>query len=124
MTSVRPDAFTDSDIAVYKEALRQPGALRSSLNYYRANVLKSLFRGGVETPHERDGRVRVPTLFIYGEQDVAIVPETVRGVGKFVDAPYRELRISDSGHWIQNEAVEEVNLALMDFLGDESLTAN
>lgn len=124
VTSVRPDAFTDSDIAVYKEALRQPGALRSSLNYYRANVLKSLFRGGVETPHERDARVGVPTLFIYGEQDVAIVPETVRGVSKFVDAPYRELRISDSGHWVQNEAVEEVNLALMDFLADESLTVN
>lgn len=124
-TSVRPDAFTDSDIAVYKEALKRPAALRSSLNYYRANVLKSLFRGGgVETPSERDGRVRVPTLFIYGEQDVAIIPETVRGVGRFVDAPYRELRIADSGHWVQNEAVEEVNAALLDFLADESLTAS
>jgi pimeloyl-ACP methyl ester carboxylesterase len=124
-TSVRPDAFTDSDIAAYKDALRQPGALRSSLNYYRANVLKSLFRGGgVETPSERDGRVRVPTLFIYGEQDVAIIPETVRGVSRFVDAPYRELRIPNSGHWVQNEAVEEVNAALLDFLTDESLSAN
>ena len=124
-TSVSPDAFTDSDIAAYKEALRQPDALRSSLNYYRANVLKSLFRGGgVETPGERDGRVRVPTLFIYGEQDVAIIPETVRGVARFIDAPYRELRIPNSGHWVQNEAVEEVNAALLDFLTDESLSAN
>lgn len=123
-TSVRPGAFTDSDIAVYKEALRQPGALTSSLNYYRANVLKSLFRGGVETPNQRDGRVSVPTLFIYGEKDVAIIPETVRGVSRFVDAPYRELRIPDSGHWVQNEAVEEVNTALLDFLSDESLTAS
>jgi pimeloyl-ACP methyl ester carboxylesterase len=123
-TSVRPDAFTDSDIAVYKEALRQPGALTSSLNYYRANVLKSLFRGGVETPNERNGRITVPTLFIYGEQDVAVLPETVREVGRFVDAPYRELRIPGSGHWIQNEAVEEVNAALLEFLADESLSVN
>lgn len=122
-TSARPGAFTDSDIAVYKEALRQPGALTSSLNYYRANVLKSLFRGGLKTPNQRDGRVRVPTLFIYGEKDVAIIPATVRGVRKFVDAPYRELRISDSGHWVQNEAVEEVNTALLDFLRDELSTA-
>lgn len=115
-TSFRSGAFTDQDIAVYKEALRQPGALTGGLNYYRANVFKSLFRGGVETPKETDGRVRVPTLFIYGEQDVAVLPETVRDIGKFVDAPYRELRIPDSGHWVQNEAIEEVNLALLDFL--------
>jgi pimeloyl-ACP methyl ester carboxylesterase len=48
----------------------------------------------------------------------------VRGIGQFVDAPYRELRISDSGHWVQNEAIAEVNTALMDFLGNESLTRN
>jgi pimeloyl-ACP methyl ester carboxylesterase len=116
-TSVRSGAFTDEDIAVYKEALRQPGALTGGLNYYRANVFKSLFRGGVETPKETDRRIRVPTLFIYGEQDVAVLRETVRDIGKFVDAPYRELRIPDSGHWVQNEAIEEVNQALLDFLG-------
>lgn len=122
-TSVRQDAFTDDDIAVYKEALRQPGALTGGLNYYRANVFRSLFRGGAETPNEGDGKIRVPTLFIYGEQDVAVLPQTVRNVGRFVDAPYRELRIPDSGHWVQNEAVEKVNAALLDFLTDESLTA-
>jgi epoxide hydrolase 4 len=113
-TSVRSDAFTDDDIEVYKEALRRPGALTAGINYYRANVFNSLFRGGVETP--ADGRIRVPTLFIYGEQDTAIVPDTVRGLDRFIDASYGELRIPDSGHWVQNEAVEEVNGALLEFL--------
>ena len=119
-TSVRPHAFNDDDIEVYKAALRQPGALTGSLNYYRANVFRSLFRRGIETPREGRGRVRVPTLFIYGEQDVAVIPSTVRDLGRFIDAPYRELRIPDSGHWVQNEAVSEVNAALLEFLGDES----
>jgi epoxide hydrolase 4 len=119
-TSVRKDAFTDEDIDVYKEALRQPGALTTGINYYRANVFKSLFRSGVETPKEDDGRIRVPTLFIYGEQDQAVLPATVRGVGRFVDAPYSELRIPDSAHWVQNEAVFEVNEALLRFLGADS----
>jgi pimeloyl-ACP methyl ester carboxylesterase len=123
-TSVRGDAFTAEDIAVYKEALRQPGALTGGLNYYRANVFKSLFRGGVETPKEADGRIQVPTLFIYGEQDVAVLPETVRDIGKFVAASYSELRIPDSGHWVQNEAIEQVNQALIDFLGRDDLTSN
>jgi len=118
-TSVRPHAFNDDDIEVYKAALRQPGALTGSLNYYRANVFRSLFRRGIETPREGRGRVRVPTLFIYGEQDVAVIPSTVRDLGRFIDAPYRELRIPDSGHWVQNEATSEVNTALLEFLADD-----
>jgi pimeloyl-ACP methyl ester carboxylesterase len=123
-TSFRPGAFSDEDIEAYKAALRQPGALTSSLNYYRANVLRSLLQKGVETPSEADGRIRVPTLFIYGELDTAVLPSTVANLGKHFDAPYRELRIPDSGHWVQNEAVEEVNGALLTFLGDKSLVAN
>jgi pimeloyl-ACP methyl ester carboxylesterase len=34
--------------------------------------------------------------------------------------PYRELRIPDSGHWVQNEAVDEVNNALLEFLREGS----
>jgi len=61
-------------------------------------------------------RIRVPTLFIFGEQDHAIVPQSVRGVNAYIDAPYRELRIKTSGHWVQSEAVAEVNAALQSFL--------
>ena len=117
-TSVRKNAFTSADIAIYKEALRQPGSLTGGLNYYRANVFKSLFRGGVEPSSDKDGKIQVPTLFIYGEQDMAVLPDTVRGLGRFVAASYEELRIPDSGHWVQNEAVAEVNEALLRFLDD------
>ena len=123
-TSFRPGAFSDADIAAYKDALRQPGALTSAINYYRANVFRSLFRGGKPESNRGDGRIRVPTLFIYGELDIAVLPSTVRGVDRFVDAPYRELRIPDAGHWIQNEAIEEVNTALMKFLNDDRVAAN
>lgn len=117
-TTARPGAFSAEDIAVYKEALRRPGALTATVNYYRANVFKSFFRGGVETPDE--GPIKVPTLFIYGELDIAVLPSTVRNVERFIDAPYRELRIPDSGHWVQNEAVAEVNKALLEFLSDKN----
>ncbi len=119
-TATRPEAFSDDDVAVYKEALRRPGALTASLNYYRANVFRSLRGGAVETPKDHDGRIRVPTLFIYGEHDMAVLPATVKDLSRFIDAPYREVRIPDSGHWVQNEAVSEVNQALLEFLGDQS----
>jgi pimeloyl-ACP methyl ester carboxylesterase len=120
----RKGTFSDADIELYKNALAQPGALTAALNYYRANVVrimsrrtKSKKRGtGAPTTHDAGGHIRVPTLFIYGEQDLALVPATVRGIEKYIDAPYRELRIADSGHWVQNEAAAEVNEALLDFL--------
>ena len=124
-TSFRPGAFSDADIALYKEALRQPGAMTASVNYYRANVFRSLFRGRTEEKRDGNGRIRVPTLFIYGELDVAIIPDTVRDLERFIEAPYREVRIADSGHWVQNEAVDEVNSALMEFLsGDQIASQN
>ena len=91
--TARPGTFSDTDIAVLKSALREPGALTAAINYYRANVFSSLLRrrGKDETG---GGRIRVPTLFIYGELDFAIIPETVRGVGEFVTAPYTEVRLA------------------------------
>ena len=119
----RTGSFTDADVETYKEALRQPGALTSAINYYRANVFR-IMRGSKTAATEpsvevtkKDKRIRVPTLFIFGERDFAILPQTVRGVGDYIDAPYSELRIPDCGHWVQNEAVEEVNAALVEFLG-------
>ncbi|MGH9968432.1 MAG: alpha/beta fold hydrolase [Pyrinomonadaceae bacterium] len=115
----RRGSFTEADIAAYKEALRQPGALTSAINYYRANVFRIMrkpHRTAADAPGQVSARIRVPTLFIFGEQDFAILPQTVNGVGNYIDAPYHEVRIPDSGHWVQNEAVMEVNAALEKFL--------
>jgi pimeloyl-ACP methyl ester carboxylesterase len=112
----RPGTFTDRDIEVLKAALREPGAVTGGINYYRANLRAFLGRGfGARAvrPHER---VRVPTLFVYGERDFAILPETVAGVADYVDAPYTELRLGRSNHWVQQESPAEVNTALLSFL--------
>lgn len=114
---IRKNTFSQGDVELYKEAARQPGALTGAINYYRANVMDRLRAKKESTSSPSSGvRVKVPTLFIFAEQDFAILPETVRGIEKYIDAYYREVRIPDSGHWVQNEAAEEVNIALLDFL--------
>lgn len=120
-TIMRPGAVTEADIEIYKNALRVPGALTAAINYYRANFT-SLFltrRKKNENEDLNDGRIRVPTLFIFGERDQFIVPETVRGVDTFIDAPYREVRFKTSGHWVQQEAQAEVSAALGSFLDND-----
>jgi pimeloyl-ACP methyl ester carboxylesterase len=123
-TVVRQGTFTNADIEAYKSAFSQSGATTAAVNYYRANVRRLMSRSAKSEPDglqsaepRNDGRIRVPTLFIFGEQDFAILPATVRGVAKYIDAPFSELRIPDSGHWVQNEAADEVNAALLEFLG-------
>ncbi|HZB44291.1 MAG TPA: alpha/beta hydrolase [Pyrinomonadaceae bacterium] len=117
-TTARPGTFTDTDIAIFKSALRQPGAVTGGINYYRANFAARLRRAWERKPYAREELIRVPTLFVYGEQDTAIVPETVRGVGDYIDAPYTEVRLGRSGHWVQQESPTEINAALLRFLAD------
>jgi epoxide hydrolase 4 len=111
----RPGTFSEADIAVYKAALREPGALTAAVNYYRAN-LRPLLGARRGADGEGDGPIRVPALFIYGERDFAIARSTVEGVASYVAAPYREVRLATSGHWVQQEAPMEVNAALSSFL--------
>ena len=112
----RPGTFTDEDIAVYKAAAREPGALTAAVNYYRANFRRFFGRGWRDREIRTHERVRVPTLFVFGERDMAILPETVRGVADYVDAPYTELRLGRANHWVQQEYPAEVNAALLNFL--------
>jgi pimeloyl-ACP methyl ester carboxylesterase len=121
--TARHGTFTDEDLALYKEALRQKGAradetnsLTAAINYYRAN-LGLIFNFSKSTEQNAATKIRVPVLFIFGEQDFAVAPETTRDIVSFVDAPYRELRLPLANHWVQQESPIEVNTALIEFLG-------
>lgn len=116
----RPGTFADADVEFYKSALKEPGALTAAINYYRANLRAFLTRRpkGEMRTYER---VRVPTLFVYGERDFAIIPETAAGVADYVNAPYTELRLARANHWVQQEYPAEVNAALLSFLDGEEV---
>jgi pimeloyl-ACP methyl ester carboxylesterase len=120
--TARRGTFTDADIELYKDALRRRGsagdvsALTAGINYYRANVL-SLATERMSGGGSR-AFVSVPTLFIYGELDAFVVPETVRDVRSYVAAPFREVRLPRAGHWVQQEYPNEVSAALLGFLNE------
>ena len=121
--TARRGTFSNTDLAVFKNALKQHGqaddvdALTGALNYYRANVFK-MWHSAQSKSAKVEPRVRVPTLYIYGERDQFIVPETVKGVGAYVAAPYREVRFAHTNHWVQQESPAEVNAALISFLSE------
>ncbi|HZH34310.1 MAG TPA: alpha/beta hydrolase [Pyrinomonadaceae bacterium] len=112
-TTAASGVFSERDIAEYKKSWREGASLTPALNYYRANILKRMF-----STSAGDEKVSVPTLFIYGEKDSAVLPESVKGVQEFVDAQFTEVRIPNAGHWVQQEAAVEVNNFLSEFLAD------
>lgn len=114
-STAEKDFFTDADIAEYKRAWSEPFALTAMLNYYRANIMKR-FLSKPDAPQN----IKVPTVFIYGEQDKAVLPETVKGISEMIDAPYEEFRIPTSAHWSQQEAADAVTEILREFLAEEN----
>jgi pimeloyl-ACP methyl ester carboxylesterase len=105
----RRDAFSDDDIEQYVRALSQPGALTAALNYYRANVRSDAIALG------RSARIAADTLVIWGERDPALTVGLLDGL-ETVAPRVQVHRIPDAGHDVQNEAPQEVNQVLMDFL--------
>ncbi len=109
---IRPEAFTDDDIRLYKEALARPGALTAALNYYRAT-----FRAGL--PRRRDIvlPVTAPTLLIWGERDRYLGPRLLDRLDRWVPR-LRIERLPDASHWVQADCPEVVNRLLIEFLRD------
>jgi pimeloyl-ACP methyl ester carboxylesterase len=110
-TPIDRAVFDDETIRCYKQAMARPGALTAALNYYRA-----MGRYGAGDLFRSTGmRVTVPTLLIWGEQDVAFAPEVVQGTERFVP-DLRICMLPHASHWVQQVAPHEVNAALRAFL--------
>ena len=112
-STAEKDVFSEQDIAQYEKAWKEPYALTAMLNYYRANVLSRFLAKSETTP-----KIKAPTVFIYGEQDKAVLPETVRGIGEVIDAQFEEFHIPTAGHWVQQEASDAVTDILREFLAE------
>ncbi len=103
--AVDKSRFPKADLDVYAAAASRPGALSAMLNYYRALVrLNGLASVG-------DGKVDVPTLMIWGEEDSALNIHCTEGTEEWV-SDLTLHRLPGVSHWVQQEAPEKVNALL------------
>jgi pimeloyl-ACP methyl ester carboxylesterase len=107
--SGRRPAFDAEEIEKYVRALAQPGALTAALNYYRANVASPERAAMQATP------IDVETLVLWGERDPALTVGLLDGLDRIATRLHVH-RFADAGHWVQNEAPDEVNDAVITFL--------
>lgn len=97
----------DGEIEAYKKAWREPGALTSMLNWYRALLKKKL----PATPP----RIETPVMLIWGEKDpfadIALARASIalceRGGTLF---------FAEGSHWVHREEAQPINDMLITFL--------
>ena len=114
-------ALSDAEIALYRQAWTQPGAMDAMLNYYRASPLVP---PSAEHPgaaglklDPKDFLVPMPTLVIWGEQDHALLPALLDGLDAVVP-DLRIHRVPDGSHWVTHEQPDAVQAAIRRFLAE------
>ena len=91
------------------------------LNWYRASPVAVL---DMAAPYELPAgyqpvaipKLTIPTLVIWAMDDIALPPANLDGMDELID-DLTIVKVLGSGHFVQWEAPDEVNLAIEDFLG-------
>ncbi len=107
--AVKKNTFSDADLEAYKNAAAKRGALTAMLNYYRNFMKLSLGK--------QWSVLQVPTLMIWGENDLALDKSLTYGTEAYV----KDLQIKyipNCSHWVQQEQPELVNQYMHEFLAD------
>ena len=94
------------EIEKYLEVFKQRGALKSSLNWYRANINNS---------NNMIGNIDTPTLILYGIKDMAIGEKSVDESAKYLKGEYNIEKL-DVGHWLIQESFESVSNSILKHL--------
>ena len=105
----------------YIEDWKQPGALTSMLNWYRASSLVVPATGEeAKAPlwtHAPFPKLRMPTLVVWGMKDPALLPVQLSGLSDLV-ADLRIVTSPSAGHFIPWEEPGTVTAAIRDFLAE------
>ena len=92
---------------------QEPGALTAALNWYRA-----LDR------HTRIGGVSVPTLYVWGSEDLAISAKAAESTASYVSGIFHFERIDGKSHWLLEEAPEWIATRVVKHLEDAQHSAH
>lgn len=103
--SVSPERMTQRDIALYKEACAQPGALEAMIGWYRA----------INRSRKAVLNIDRPSCVIWGERDAFLEKGCNETLGSYVpDLSVHYL--PRASHWVQMDLPDEVNRIMLDFL--------
>jgi pimeloyl-ACP methyl ester carboxylesterase len=102
--------MSEQELAVYVEAFERTG-FTGGLNWYR-----NIDRNWELTADVAGRRVQQPALFLTGEQDPVRSFMPAEAMQGWVSDLRAQIVVPGAGHWLQQQAPEAVNAALLEFL--------
>ncbi len=110
-----PDELVGEVIAT----LSQPGVIEAALGYYRAMLDQALHDPALEEDQAQFAAapVPVPTLYLQGDNDGCIGLELADGMEAMFPNGLTRQMVEGAGHFLHLERPEEVNRAVLEFLG-------
>ena len=105
--TARRGTFSKSDIAAYKRAWRQPNALTSMINWYRAFAQSR--------PATINEAIEVPALILWGTKDLFLSKKMAeQSVARCTQGQL--ILIENASHWLHHEEPDLVNGYIFAFL--------
>ena len=98
------DKHPQAEIDEYLRVLSAPGAMAAACNWYRACRAHAR---ALDDPSAPFGPVATPSLLLWGRNDPYIRRMSVDLAAQYMTGPYRLAEV-DAGHWLVQEAPEQV----------------
>jgi pimeloyl-ACP methyl ester carboxylesterase len=119
LSSWSAPGWPDEDVLrVYRRAIRIPSVAHCSLEYQRWFVRSTFRPDGFRYARHMRSAVAAPTLHLHGSVDPCVPARTVRGAGRYVEAPYRWKVLEGTGHFPHEERPEAFSGELLGWLAD------
>jgi pimeloyl-ACP methyl ester carboxylesterase len=110
-TTRRAEWLSEEDLDVYVESFERTG-FTGGLNWYR-----NIDRNWELTAPYEGRKIGQPAMFLTGELDPVRRFMPVEAMERWATDLRTRIVVPDAGHWVQQQAPEAVNGALLDFLG-------
>ena len=110
LTTDTESILSDDDIQVYVDGFTKSGFF-GPVSWYR-----NIDRNAQLVPGIGIQELDLPTLMVTAEWDAAISPAMADGMSA-VCKDYERVDVLECGHWTQQEKPEDLNRAMVDWLG-------
>ena len=105
-----PDWLSEEELDVFATEFERTG-FTGGINWYR-----NFHRNWELTPQLTGAKIDRPSAFVAGERDPVLVMASPAGMDKWLTDLRGSTLIPGAGHWVQQEAPQETNDALLRFL--------
>jgi len=110
-SAIVPGSITDEDLDIYRETWTLE-RMRAGINYYRMLGRRPFW----PRRFYREHKTVCPVCVIWADRDFALSIAQTQGLDRWCETPPEVHVIPDCGHWIPQEAPEELCQIILDFL--------